>query len=377
MAAISGRDVRLLRFHRHQLHRESDAVTSVTDVDLLDDGVQDTGRDGSRWALVIRGAPAEQLQVDAEPSPRLAIAWTWRGAPHAHRSADLAKVATATAPFSERDAAKRIFDAAAAMRRGHVEVLDGLATVAKAMRAIVRRPMIKGELSARLSAQLGEPYVRFCRPCNATHLYEQPFRLAALQAGLVLQFGTSPPVLERVTGWRPPLYRHLAGDAEPRFDPIRNHLRFFGPTTPADVAGYLDTTRRDVQEHWPADVEPVTVDGAERFVLAGDELDLPDRGGVLRLLGSHDPYLQLRDRGLLVEHAAQRKELWPVIGRPGAIVVDGDVLGTWRPTTKGERLVLTLQPWRKLSAGERTAIDEQAQRLATFRGVSLDAVRTA
>jgi hypothetical protein len=299
------------RFRRQQLDQPADAQRSVGDVALLDAGVQDTGPDGSRWALAIRGAPTAALRRGAPPPDTLALAWTLRGAPHAYRRRDLAEAATATAPWSERDAAKRVFDASTTFRRGGLGVLDALATVAATMRRIVARPMVKGEVSRRLADELGEPFTRFCRPCNAVHLYEQTFRLAALQAGLVLQPGTSPPVLERVPGWAAPAYRHLAGEASPRFDVIRTHLRFFGPTTTGDIAGFLDVAARDVREHWPADVEPVRVDGTERFVLAGEDLTVADAGGVLRLLGPYDPFLQLRDRGLLVADAARRKALWP------------------------------------------------------------------
>jgi hypothetical protein len=270
-----------------------------------------------------------------------------------------------------------VFDASTTFRRGGLGVLDALATVAATMRRIVARPMVKGEVSRRLADELGEPFTRFCRPCNAVHLYEQTFRLAALQAGLVLQPGTSPPVLERVPGWAAPAYRHLAGEASPRFDVIRTHLRFFGPTTTGDIAGFLDAAARDVREHWPADVEPVRVDGTERFVLAGEDLTVADAGGVLRLLGPYDPFLQLRDRGLLVADAARRKALWPTIGRPGAVVVDGQLLGLWRPRTSGAKLTITVQPWRRLRAGERDLLDAQATRLAAFRGVTLQAVALA
>lgn len=102
------------------------------------------------------------------------------------------------------------------------------------------------------------------------HLYEQTFRLAALQAGLVLQAGTSPPVLERVKGLRALSYRHLAGEASPQFDVLRNHLRFFGPTTMADAAGYLDSPRKEFAAHWPADAEPIHVDGTPRSMLSED-----------------------------------------------------------------------------------------------------------
>ena len=128
MTAIRRRDVLRFRFHRHQLDRQPDATRSALDVDLLDYGVQDTGPDGSAWALVIRGAPSHALRRGHRPPASLVLAWTLRGAPHAYRRRDLAKVATATAPWSEADASKRIFDASTPLRRAGVDVLDALAS---------------------------------------------------------------------------------------------------------------------------------------------------------------------------------------------------------------------------------------------------------
>jgi hypothetical protein len=378
--AMSRRDVLRFRFHRHQLDREADSARSVTDVDLLDYEVQDTGPDGSAWALCIRGAPTEALHRAADPPTDLAITWTLRGAPHAYRRKDLAAVATATAPWSEADAAKRVFDAATSFRRGQLDVLEALSVVASTMRKIVTKATTKGHLSRQLSDELGAPYVRYCRVCKATHSYEQPFRLAALQAGLVLQPGTSPPVLERVTGFRAPGYRHLGGDAKAGYDVARNHLRFFGPTTVSDAAAYLDSPKREVTEHWPGDVEEVRVEGTPRFLVAGD-LDavkaVPKPAGTARLLGPFDPYLQLRDRQLLVPDAARRKDLWRTLGRPGAVVVDGEVLATWCPKTSGDQLTVTVDLWRRPTTRERSKVDEEAERLASFRGMDLKAVSTA
>lgn len=384
------------RFRRHQLDRDADAARSVTDVDLLDYGVQDTGPDGSAWALVLRGAPTDVLRRGIDPPAELAVAWTLRGAPHAYRRADLAAVATATAPWSEADAAKRVFDAASTFRKAGIDVLPALATAAAAMRTIVTKPMVKGAVSGRLSDELGEPFTRYCRGCDAVHLYEQTFRLAALQAGLVLRPGTSPPVLERVTGMRAANYRHLADEAEPRFDVLRCYLRFFGPAAISDAAAYLDTTSKEVRAHWPDDIAEVTVDGERRFValddvddldLDVDDLDLDlDRdvdggrsatSGVVRLLAPFDPYLQARDRRLLVPDEAHRTSLWKILGRPGAVVADGEIFGTWRPKTSGGHLTLNVDLWRRARATERSHIQEQAERLAAFRGAELRAVHLA
>jgi len=92
---------------------------------------------------------------------------------------------------------------------------------------------------------------------------------------------------------------------------------------------------------------------------------------VVRLLGPFDPWLQLRDRELLVPDEARRKDLWRTLGRPGGVVVDGEVAGTWRPRSSGRRLSLLVEQWRPLTARERAGLDDQAERLAAYRGVPL------
>jgi hypothetical protein len=141
-------------------------------VDLLAIGVQDTGTEGSAWALEVRGA---------RPAGRddLVVAWTIRGAPHAYRRRDVAAVTVATAPSSEADAASRVYDASKPLRDNGIGVLEALTTIARQMRDIARKPVAKGDLSTELTNRLDKPFLRFCRPCNATHTYEQTFRLAA------------------------------------------------------------------------------------------------------------------------------------------------------------------------------------------------------
>ena len=63
--------------------------------------------------------------------------------------------------------------------------------------------------------------------------------------------------------------------------------------------------------------------------------------------------------------------LWPVIGRPGAVLVDGEIVGTWRPRKSGKSLRVNVEPWRRASAAVKAAVGEQAERLAAHREVSL------
>ncbi|RJK93796.1 DNA glycosylase AlkZ-like family protein [Vallicoccus soli] len=346
------------RVRAQELDREEG---SADDAAVLDLGVQDTGPDGAAWALALRGVRRARTA-----GGHLALVWSVRGAPHAYRRQDLPGVAAAVAPFGEADAAKRVYDASKPLKAAGIPVLDALDAVAGAMRAAVPAPRVKGEVSRAVSDALPAPYVRHCRPCGAVHLFEQPFRLAALRAGLELEPGTSPPVLRPVPGFAP------ADDVPAHLDVVRGCLRFLGPATPQLVAGYLDAPVADVRARWPQDALEVRVDGERRWVLAADADRLaagPVRG--TRLLGPYDLLLQARDRSLLVPDRARAKALWPVLGRPGAVLHDGELAGLWRPRAAGRRLRVQLDLW------DPAALDGaqgQAERLAAHRGVELQGV---
>ena len=119
----------------------------------------------------------------------------------------------------------------------------------------------------------------------------------------------------------------------------------------------------------------IVVDGERRWSLAAD-VDRQAGGPVrtTRLLAPFDPYLQTRDRSLLVPDAARAKDLWRILGRPGGVLVDGEIAGSWRPRKTGQRLTVTVELWQELPAAVRSELDEQAERLAACRGVTLAGV---
>ena len=102
--------------------------------------------------------------------------------------------------------------------------------------------------------------------------------------------------------------------------------------------------------------------GAANRGAAAESLDTlataPTPAGV-RLLPPSYPWLQARDRTLVVPDAAQRKALWPTLGRPGALVIDGEAAGSWSARKRGRRLELTVRPFQRLAAGARRQVDER------------------
>jgi len=109
---------------------------------------------------------------------------------------------------------------------------------------------------------------------------------------------------------------------------------------------------------------PVRTPIGDAWILASDEAALRARIGPAapaRVLPSGDTYylLQGNDRVLLVTDARRRAALWTSRVWPGAVVVDGEIAGTWR---RGGADVL-IAPWHRLSRAQRDAVEAEAASL--------------
>ena len=80
-----------------------------------------------------------------------------------------------------------------------------------------------------------------------------------------------------------------------------------------------------------------------------------------RLLPSGDAYylLQGAERELLVPRADQRLRLWTSRVWPGALLVEGEIRGTWRRAQHTVRI----DAWGRLSRRTRDAIEAEASAL--------------
>ena len=80
-----------------------------------------------------------------------------------------------------------------------------------------------------------------------------------------------------------------------------------------------------------------------------------------RLLPSGDTYFLLHgaDRELLVPDEKRRSELWTTRVWPGALLVGGEIVGTWRRA----KTVVEIQAWRRLTTAERHAVEGEAESL--------------
>lgn len=340
--------------------------------DVLALGVQHLGP-AAAIALAARlpGAPVP-------PADRgLEIAWTHRGAPYWHEAGSLRGWAEALRPLDDADAAARLIWSGPDAERIGIAPLAAIEAVAAAFTAVLTAPMTKGEASTALSAVLPRALQRDCAGCGAWHVHDQLMRLGAGPAGIGLHPGgrtlrlTPPP-----PGWTPP-----SGPGSPAAAArlVTSAVRVLGPVTTADLAAWVGTGTgllRPAVDAAVPELAEVTVEGRRAWV-AADRLDLladPPEPPRLRLLPPFDPLLAGRDRAVLVPDVERRRALWPPLGHPGAVLADGEVVGTWRPQASGKKLTLALTLF---DGGPWPGLDDEAERVAAARGLRLADVRKA
>jgi hypothetical protein len=154
---------------------------------------------------------------------------------------------------------------------------------------------------------------------------------------------------------------------------LLRYLEVLGPASPAHLAEFLGTSRTIAKTLAPEGLVEVTYADAPGGgwvpEAALEKLRSAGLPRMTRLLAPGDPWLQARDRELVLPDKDRRKSVWGAIGNPGVVLVDGDVVGTWRAKTQRQRLVVTVQPMESVSRRTRAEIEDEAGLMAASRGL--------
>jgi hypothetical protein len=113
----------------------------------------------------------------------------------------------------------------------------------------------------------------------------------------------------------------------------------------------------------------VTVDGRSAWLLQRDlrQFMSPTMVAGVRFLPPQDSYLLLRDRTTLIPNRALHRHLWRASGNPGGVLLDGQVVASWRPRKQGKRLGLPIELFRDVPPSGRDQIAAEAATLAPFK----------
>jgi hypothetical protein len=178
-------------------------------------------------------------------------------------------------------------------------------------------------------------------------------------------------------GRRGPEPRALDGE-DALAELARRYLAGHGPAAPEDLAAWSGLAvgrARQVFDLVAGELAEVELDDRRLWAPKSarpPRTPAPADGPVVRLLGRFDDYLLgWRGRDLILDprHA-------PRIQAGGgwihpAVVVDGRVAGTWRSRRAGGRLEVAVEPFGRLPAGARPALEAEAADLSRFLGAEV------
>ena len=215
------------------------------------------------------------------------------------------------------------------------------------------------DLAARLHAFLGGRRMTYGEAGRGLGIHPNELRYAAATGTVLIRWdGARQPTVWTVPA--PEVDPHAA-----RLELARRYLRIFGPSTPSAFAQWAGIATKGAQVAFDALgplLTPVRTPIGDGWILSDDERTFREPAGstaAARLLPSGDPYflLQGADRELLVPEADGRGALWTPRVWPGAVLVAGEIVGTWRRADAA----LTIELWRRLSRKERDEVDAEAE----------------
>jgi uncharacterized protein YcaQ len=160
----------------------------------------------------------------------------------------------------------------------------------------------------------------------------------------------------------------------------RRYLAAYGPANREALARWFGMPSPALAGRWLAalgdEAATVEVDGSALVMLASDvdAAAAAEPAGVVRLLPAFDHYVVAAPRDvdavLAGEHRARvyRPQGWlsPVV------LVDGRMAGVWSHERKGDRLVVEVEPFGRLTRAERAGVEAEAAALAAFLGGELE-----
>jgi len=218
---------------------------------------------------------------------------------------------------------------------------------------------IAENLAARLHALLGSARMTYGEAGRALGEHPNRLRYAATTGTVMISWdGARQPAIWTVP---PP----EVDPDEARLELARRHLHVFGPTTPEAFARWAGIAHRQGVAAFDAlgsSLTSVRTPLRDAWILTRDEPTFRAAPGPVapaRLLPSGDAYLLLQgdDRELVVTDADRRRALWTPRVWPGGVLVEGEIVGTWRRAHE----TVTIQTWRRLSRAARHAVEAEAR----------------
>jgi len=308
----------------------------------------------SLWALGLRTLDAVETTIEqALVERKLVRTWPMRGTLHFVAAEDARWLVKLLAERTVRANAQRY------LRQFE---LDDAAMTRSAN-------IIRQALAGGISLTRTELYAALERAGIATTQQRGLHILSRLaQEGLVCigPRAGKQPTFALVDEWLPPVPALMREAA--LAEVARRYFTSHGPATLADFTWWTGLSSADAKhalELAKSQLEQETLAG-QNYWFAPTQAARKSTAPSAQLLPVYDEYtVGYKDRSAFLA-SAYAKQTGNGIFQP-VLVVDGQVIGTWKRTLKRDSVHLSVTPFRPLTEAERAAITKAAERYGTFQ----------
>lgn len=344
-----------LRARRTQAQRLSPRNAPADAGELLRHIVGVQAQDAPAASLSIRprttNLTAEDIRTAREETRSIILTWCMRGTMHLIPAPDARWLLEIFGPIFLRKTRAR-FEQLGLYDPTRERALDAIQVILS-QRGAIARPALRDLLARRGFPTEGQAYIHLMR--------------AAALNGLVC-FGPEidgEQSFALLADWITSEERPHNPDAEL----ARRYLRAYGPATARDLANWSGLSPKLASTGFDAiadELVEVEYDGSPLWMLA-DDSGAVDDAGIVRLLPAFDTLLlgyASRDWMLSPEHESKVHPGGGII-KP-TLVVNGEILGTWRTTKRARGTIITVEPFAALTGEVVAGIEAEAADIGRY-----------
>ncbi len=286
-----------------------------------------------------------------------------RGAPHLVPKKDLAVFTRALVPDDQKGLRSLIGKGLAKeLDEQGLKVEFALEQVSEAAReGLADGPLGRDEFHQAMRERLPKKLLPWCSGCKSHHVRPGLWR-ALGPLGVTVMPGKATYALAKPSNM---------SDEKARAELARRFLNCFGPATHTHLASWAQVAPSHAKamfEQIEDELAEVRLGDRKAWIIASDEkrLDRPPKASGVRMIGGFDPWVAQPDRDSLVPEKARRRQMFPPIGRPGVVLVDGEHRALWRARKKGKGLSIEVEWFKKKKAD----LETEARAIARLRGAN-------
>ena len=361
MTAVAPEQVRAFRVARHRLDTRAPAGSAIEVASALV-GVHAqlaASAELALWARV-RDLGRDDVREALEERKSLVKTWAMRGTLHLLPAADLPLVTAVLGP--------RWDSPGGAWLRGHGVTEEHYEAILEAVPAVLEgRVLTRDELAEEAARRAGKDELR------EVLLSGWGAQLKPLAHRGQLCFG--PMRGRNVTFVRPEDWLGAlpqVGEEDGGRELVRRYLAAYGPASHDELARWLGTRPAHGKRLLAAlagELSDVEVDARRLTSLAADveALTAVPRAGSVRLLPAFDPYVVgFRPREHFVAHGHEARIFRPQGWISAVLLVEGAAAAVWKHERRRSTIELSVEPFAKLTATRRRAVEDEAERLGAF-----------